>query len=128
MPQIPERVNNKEIALSDELCICRCSPPPKLIAEQTAKCQIILVVNDESTGQAQAQEVTTPAHLYDEQPQLVGPPIEGVPYFIATLDGRTFSGRTGPGGLLPRVTTEGEGEYHVYWGDEGLHRAQGVKA
>lgn len=54
MPRIPERVNSKEIALSGDLCICQCSPPPKLIAEQTAKCQIIRVANEKSAGQAQA--------------------------------------------------------------------------
>jgi hypothetical protein len=62
----------------------------------------------------------TERRIYDEQPRLVAPPIEGVPYFIQTADGRTFTGRAGPGGLLPRVTTEDEGEYHVYWGDEAL--------
>ena len=57
---------------------------------------------------------------YDERPKLVAPPIEGVPYYVETMDGRTFSGRTGADGLLPRIDTYGEDEYAVYWGDEAL--------
>jgi uncharacterized Zn-binding protein involved in type VI secretion len=127
MPRIPERVNNKEIALSDDLCICRCTPVPKLIADQTLKCQLLVLVPEE-VAQQWSSTATPPTErrIYDEQPRLEAAPIEGVPYFVQTADGRTFCGRTGPGGLLPRVTTEGEGEYHVYWGDEALHRAQGV--
>jgi hypothetical protein len=50
----------------------------------------------------------------------MAPPIEGVPYFIETMDGRTFSGRVGADGLLPRIDTYGEDEYKVLWGDEAL--------
>jgi uncharacterized Zn-binding protein involved in type VI secretion len=57
---------------------------------------------------------------YDERPQLVAPPIEGLPYYVETTDGRKFSGRTGTDGLLPRIDTHGEDEYAVYWGDEAL--------
>ncbi|WP_198118800.1 PAAR domain-containing protein [Massilia rhizosphaerae] len=66
--------------------------------------------------------------LYDERPQLVAPPIEGVPYFIETLDGRTFSGRAEADGLLARINTFGEDEYTVYWGEEALTKMEGTKA
>jgi uncharacterized Zn-binding protein involved in type VI secretion len=59
---------------------------------------------------------------YDEQTKLTESPAEGVPYFIETLDGRKFSGRAGPGGMLPRIETFGEDEYTVLWGDEALTR------
>lgn len=59
---------------------------------------------------------------YDEQPQLVAPPIAGIPYFIETADGRIFSGRVGADGLLPRIGTTSEAEYTVLWGDEALAR------
>ena len=57
---------------------------------------------------------------YDEQPKLVAPPIEGLPWYVQTMDGRTFSGRTGHDGRLPRIDTYGEDEYVVYWGDDAL--------
>lgn len=73
--------------------------------------------------------VKEPASLgnpYDELAQLAAPPIEGVPYYVATTDGRTFSGRTGADGLLPRIDTHGEDEYAVYWGDEALAKNEGT--
>ena len=60
---------------------------------------------------------------YDERPHLIAPPIEGVPYYIETMDGRTFSGRAEPVGLLPRIDTYGEDEFVAYWGDEALARS-----
>ena len=65
---------------------------------------------------------------YDERPQLVAPPIKGLPYYVETTDGRTFSGRTGTDGLLPRIDTHGEDDYAVYWGDEALTKSAGADA
>lgn len=121
MPRIPDRLQGKECALSDDLCICNCSPPPKLIAEQTVKFQLLAMVQE--TPARQTGPATTrpePSSIYDEQPRLVAPQIEGVPYFIETTDGRTFSGRAGPGGMLPRIETAAEDSYTVLWGDEAL--------
>lgn len=120
MPRIPDRLGGKELALHDDLCICQCSPAPKLIAEQTVKYQSLLIADEPAAEPAQ----TKPASVYDERPRLVAPLIAGIPYHIETADGRVFSGRTGADGLLPRVATEGEGEYHVYWGDEALARTE----
>lgn len=64
---------------------------------------------------------------YDEQTKLVAPPIEGVPYYIETNDGRTFSGRVGKDGLLPRINTDRADEYTVLWGDEALVKIDGGK-
>jgi uncharacterized Zn-binding protein involved in type VI secretion len=64
---------------------------------------------------------------YDEQPKLIAPPIEGVPYYVETMDGRTFSGRIGADGLLPRIDTYGEDEYAVYWGDKALAKMEGTE-
>lgn len=40
-PRLGERFNNRQVALSDDLCICRCSSPPKLVNSQTHKHQFI---------------------------------------------------------------------------------------
>lgn len=40
-PRLSERFNNRQVALSEDLCICRCSPPPKLANSQTSKYQMI---------------------------------------------------------------------------------------
>jgi uncharacterized Zn-binding protein involved in type VI secretion len=125
-PRLSERFNGKQYALHDDLCICKCSPPPKLIAEQSSKCQVIVLAAEESIEEAHARATATRAAIaiYDEQPHLLAPPIEGLPYHIETKDGRKVSGRTGPGGLLPRIATENEGDYAVYWGDEALSKME----
>ena len=41
MPRLPEAFDGKQFALSDDLCICGCNPPPKLIADQNFKCQFV---------------------------------------------------------------------------------------
>ncbi len=40
-PRVNERVRGKQVALHDDLCICRCTPPPRLIANQHLLCQIL---------------------------------------------------------------------------------------
>lgn len=63
---------------------------------------------------------------YDEQVLLLAKYAAGLPYFIATRDGRTFSGRIGAEGLLPRIETHGEDAYELLWGDEALARSEGA--
>jgi len=62
---------------------------------------------------------------YDEQTKLIALPIEGVPYHIETKDKRTFSGRVGKDGLLPRIDTDSADEYTVCWGDKALAKTNG---
>lgn len=62
---------------------------------------------------------------YDEQPHLLAETIEGVPYLIELKDGRRFPGRAARDGLLPRIETNGQEEYTVYWADEALARMNG---
>ncbi len=40
-PRIPERYNGKQVALENDLCICKCPRPPRLVANQTIKAQCI---------------------------------------------------------------------------------------
>jgi uncharacterized Zn-binding protein involved in type VI secretion len=66
-------------------------------------------------------------NVYDEQAQLVSLPIEGVPYYVETKDGRVFTGKTGADGLIPRIDTYGEDAYAVYWGDDALAKTEGAE-
>lgn len=63
--------------------------------------------------------------VYDEQPALPAHASDGVPYLIVTLDGQRFSGRVDLSGALPRVKTDGEIDYEVFWGDQALVRLDG---
>lgn len=40
-PRLSETCNGKEVALSDDLCLCKCNPPPRLVANQTFASQSI---------------------------------------------------------------------------------------
>ena len=40
-PRIPERYNGKQVALENDLCICNCPRPPRLVANQTTKAQFV---------------------------------------------------------------------------------------
>jgi uncharacterized Zn-binding protein involved in type VI secretion len=40
-PRLSELVNGKQVALHDDLCLCKCNPPPRLIANQTLACQVV---------------------------------------------------------------------------------------
>lgn len=51
-PRNLQQLNGKDIALSDDLCMCNCSPPPKLIPEQTVTCQLLALVSDEELQRA----------------------------------------------------------------------------
>lgn len=62
---------------------------------------------------------------FDEQTHLVSACIAGVPFHISLADGRTLSGKADANGLLPRICTESESHYTVYWGDEALARTGG---
>jgi uncharacterized Zn-binding protein involved in type VI secretion len=40
-PRLPESIDGREVALHDDLCICKCSPPPRLVAAQSLLCQSV---------------------------------------------------------------------------------------
>jgi len=40
-PRVPESWNGKQVALQDDLCVCKCTSPPKLVANQSLKCQMV---------------------------------------------------------------------------------------
>jgi uncharacterized Zn-binding protein involved in type VI secretion len=40
-PRIPESWNGKQVALQDDLCVCKCPTPPKLIANQRVRYQSV---------------------------------------------------------------------------------------
>ena len=40
-PRLGDRFEGREVALGDDLCRCRCDPPPRLVASQTLFRQVI---------------------------------------------------------------------------------------
>jgi uncharacterized Zn-binding protein involved in type VI secretion len=40
-PRLSDTFDGRELALADDLCVCKCSPPPRLVAAQTFMCQSV---------------------------------------------------------------------------------------
>lgn len=40
-PRLCDSFGGREYALSDDVCICECNPPPKLVADQGIKFQVL---------------------------------------------------------------------------------------
>jgi uncharacterized Zn-binding protein involved in type VI secretion len=38
-PRVPEQFNGKQVALENDLCICQCTPSPRLLPSQTQRYQ-----------------------------------------------------------------------------------------
>ncbi len=50
----------------------------------------------------------------------------GLPWFVRTLSGQTRSGRLDESGELPRIVTDAEEEFEVFWGEDALVLMDGV--
>lgn len=71
--RIPESWNGKQVALQDDLCLCRCPSPPKLIAIQSLKCQILdgdSATSPEAAASLARQQMQSDA-LQDSKDQIV---------------------------------------------------------
>jgi hypothetical protein len=71
--RVSDSFDGKEYALSDDLCICRCNPPPRLIADQNHDCQMLALASVETAEEAAARAVSArepdrmPMRFFDEQ-------------------------------------------------------------
>lgn len=87
--------------------------PAAASAEQASKAA--------AAGYAVREEIRI---TYDEKTRLevVGDTalLVGLPWFVQTLSGQTHSGRLDQSGELPRIVTESEEDYEVFWGDDAL--------
>jgi uncharacterized Zn-binding protein involved in type VI secretion len=54
-PRIPETWGGKNVALENDLCICRCATAPRLLPNQTMRCQVI-----KDTGRALSNPAARP--------------------------------------------------------------------
>ncbi|MPQ57339.1 PAAR domain-containing protein [Duganella sp. FT27W] len=71
--RIPESWNGKQVALQDDLCLCRCPSPPRLIAIQSLKCQILdgdSATSPEAAASLARQQIQSDA-LQDPKDQIV---------------------------------------------------------
>lgn len=114
-PRIPETWNGKQVALEKDLCLCGCFPSPRLIANQTLRCQVV-EQNDIATSQPTAEPGLAPsptsaatpnAESYDLDFVIIdektGAPISDCPYSIELATGQNLKGRTNHVGKTAKV-------------------------
>jgi uncharacterized Zn-binding protein involved in type VI secretion len=116
-PRISDTYNGKELALSDDLCICRCSPSPKLIADQDVDFQFLVFAEVESAEEAAARRQS--ANTADSMPmrfidQATGKPQANCPYRLELKEGSVLAGTTDAAGWTRPLTKE-ERDALVAW-------------
>lgn len=81
-PRLSETFEGREFALSDDLCVCQCDPPPRLLAAHTFACQ-------EFDGDWHAAQAGAAALAAAKLNAAAGgaPPSDGIPFVL--LDPRT---------------------------------------
>lgn len=118
--------NGQQWALSGDINICGCNPPPVFYAERNMTMRISASEAEAQMGQSIANRSTVAASAsgYDEQvrPVAACASLSGYPYYIETTSGDGYRGRVDSLGLLPRIATDGADQYTIYWGDEALAR------
>jgi uncharacterized Zn-binding protein involved in type VI secretion len=106
-PRIPESWNGKNVALENDLCICRCAAPPKLMPIQTLRSQVIKdsggglsnPVRDMATRGMQGQIFSDQFRLIDEHS---GAALVNREYAVVRASGKLEFG-----------TSDGQGHTHV---------------
>ena len=118
-------LHGQQQALNGDLCICKCNPPPLLIATQNtygtggeakfgeSKFTLAFDLGGESSFHEQFR-------IKDEG----GLPVANTPYFIIDGAGKTFKGISDKNGCCERIFTDGAQKLHVFLGVAALERWQ----
>jgi uncharacterized Zn-binding protein involved in type VI secretion len=103
-PRLSETWNGKQAALAHDLCLCRCSPLPRMVANQTRRFQIVdgrgsepsgeVAMNADGLSSSDLERVS----LFDDRFRLVdertGEPLINVEYAMVRASGEVEYGRT----------------------------------
>lgn len=114
-PRLSDRFNGKQVALSDDLCRCKCSLPPRLIGNQTFSKQIIDEEWVAARVGAAAESVTqlnavasSAANESDGVPFVLLDPKNEAPYrnrrYKLELKDRVIEGTTDQNGVTKPIT------------------------
>jgi uncharacterized Zn-binding protein involved in type VI secretion len=121
MPRLNDCYGDKQYALSDDLCICGCNPPPKLIANQSFKYQALLCMDEGpavATAERQAGDAAKDAtsHAGSEKQADLRPlrfvmrgtcrPYANQPYRLDLADGKVVQGTTDANGLTKPLSPD----------------------
>lgn len=114
-PRIPETWNGKNVALENDLCICRCPNAPKLLPSQNLRCQVI-----KDSGRALSQPVAAsvargaPTHVFTDRFVLVdehrGTPMARCEYAVVRASGKLEFGTSDALGHTHLLSTTAHSE------------------
>lgn len=111
--RVQELWNGKSVALEDDLCICGCPIPPKLIARQTLRFQTLANAHANELGSTRPSDVTqqtaTVSQEFDDRFVLTnedtGRPLRLREYAIRRADGTIEFGETDENGHTHLLTS-----------------------
>ncbi|WP_321960848.1 PAAR domain-containing protein [Paraburkholderia sp. J7] len=123
-PHRKATMRGKQQALEGDLCLCRCDPPPVLIASQNSAWHVFEACELAGTRYASVGTAGSAPHrgIYDEQYTLKGSdgrPLAGMPYRIVTASGRVINGTTNGVGQTKRIETDGKEKLKLYTTEGG---------
>jgi hypothetical protein len=117
--RIQDRINGKEFALSDDLCLCACNPAPKLVADQNVRYQAFAATPKDGTEEgatgragtiaaavssgATRNAMLVPLRFVDS---VSGKPYANRPYRLELMDGKVVHGTTDSNGRTRPLTSE----------------------
>jgi uncharacterized Zn-binding protein involved in type VI secretion len=126
----PRRIatmKGKQQALDGDICVCKCTPPPIMLASQNTAWHAFnghevadqgYVGNDGSMTSEYRGE-------YDERVRVVdadGRALSGTPYHIRTSGGKVYKGLTDSAGYCPRIYTNDTNTLDIAVGVKALER------
>lgn len=106
-PRIPETWNGKDAALENDLCMCKCTPPPRLLAAQSLRYQEIDGVDNGWTSPsnlAPAEHGETFDQRVLMSDSLTGVPLAWQPYRLESA-GKVLEGTTDADGFTKPIPT-----------------------
>lgn len=110
-PRWPGSMMGKDRALEGDICMCKCSPPPTMIASQSVMFESF--EGDALATMGFAANGEPLAHAfngYNQHFQIInsdGEPVEGLPYLLKSADGTTVEGTTSSAGVTDLVSANG---------------------
>lgn len=97
-PRWPGSMMGKEPALEGDICVCKCDPPPVMIASQSTMYESFESHQLSSMGfGSSGQPLEHEAKTHDQHFRIInsdGEPVEGLPYLLKSADGKTVQGTT----------------------------------
>ncbi|CAN7200538.1 PAAR domain-containing protein [Trinickia sp. LjRoot230] len=115
----------RDVVVDGDLVLCPCKKNRVIVGRNPG---IFLETRTEAAGAGSGgAPMQAGDRIYDEQVAVASSAaLEGYPYLIEAIDGRTIAGRLDSNGRLPRVYSDASGAYSVHWGDEALAKQEGL--